>query len=85
LEADKRSIGLRQGVAVDVSELAEWASRLVAPRPPPGALRRATCRCDGLWTMRSTCYPDATTTGRLSSGSACVSGCCTHWRRSAGR
>jgi DNA-binding SARP family transcriptional activator len=38
LEADKQSIGLRQGVAVDIYELADWASRLVAGRPAPDDL-----------------------------------------------
>lgn len=38
VEADQRLIGLRQDVAVDVHELAEWASRLIARRPAPGDL-----------------------------------------------
>ena len=57
LEADKRSIGLRQGVAVDVSELAEWASRLVARRPAPGdlSLRRPL---DDALDLLPGCYDD---------------------------
>jgi DNA-binding SARP family transcriptional activator len=38
LEADKQSIGLRRSVAVDVHEVGDWASRLVARRPLPGDL-----------------------------------------------
>jgi DNA-binding SARP family transcriptional activator len=38
LEADKRSIGLRRSVTVDVHEAADWASRLVTQRPLPGDL-----------------------------------------------
>jgi DNA-binding SARP family transcriptional activator len=38
LEADKRSIGLCQGVTVDIHEVADWATRLVTQRPLPGDL-----------------------------------------------
>lgn len=57
LEADKRSIGLRQGVAVDVYELDEWASRLVARRPAPGdlSLRRPL---DDALDLLPGCYDD---------------------------
>jgi len=57
LEADKRLIGLRQGVAVDVYELAEWASRLVARRPARGdlSLRRPL---DDALDLLPGCYDD---------------------------
>jgi DNA-binding SARP family transcriptional activator len=57
LEAGKRLIGLRQGVAVDVYELAEWASRLVARRPAPGdlSLRRPL---DDALDLLPGCYDD---------------------------
>lgn len=38
IEADKRSIGLRPSVAVDVHEVADWATRLVTQHPLPGDL-----------------------------------------------
>lgn len=38
LETDKRSIGLRPGVVVDVHEAADWAARLIARNPQPGDL-----------------------------------------------
>ncbi len=41
LEADKRSIGLRASVAVDVHEITDWAARLVAQRPLPSDLSLA--------------------------------------------
>jgi len=57
LEADKRLIGLRQGLAVDVYELAEWASRLVARRPARGdlSLRRPL---DDALDLLPGCYDD---------------------------
>jgi DNA-binding SARP family transcriptional activator len=57
LEADKRLIGLRQGVAVDVYELAEWASRIIARRPEPGdlSLRRPL---DHALDLLPGCYDD---------------------------
>lgn len=38
LIADKRSIGLRPGVAVDIDEVADWATRLIAQRALPADL-----------------------------------------------
>lgn len=38
LAADKRSIGLCQGVTVDVNEVGDWATRLVTQQPLPGDL-----------------------------------------------
>ena len=57
LAADKRSIGLREDVAVDVSELAEWASRLVARCPAPGDLSLHRPLDDAL-DLLSGCYDD---------------------------
>jgi DNA-binding SARP family transcriptional activator len=57
LEADKRSIGLRQGVGADVYELAEWASRLVARRPAPGDLSLQRPLDDALDLLPG-CYDD---------------------------
>jgi len=48
LAADKRSIGLRQGVAVDVHEVADWASRLIASHPMPGDLSLSRSLTDAL-------------------------------------
>ena len=48
LDADKRSIGLRKSVAVDVHEVAEWASRLVTQRPLLGDLSLSRPLADAL-------------------------------------
>lgn len=57
LEAGKRLMGLRPGVAVDVYELADWAGRLVARRPAPGdlSLRRPL---DDALDLLPGCYDD---------------------------
>ena len=57
LEADKRSIGLRQGVAVDVHDVADWASRLVAHHPLPGDLSLSRSLVDALDLLPG-CYDD---------------------------
>ena len=57
LEADKRSIGLRECVAVDVHEVAEWAGRLVAQRPVPGDLSLSRPFADALDLLPG-CYDD---------------------------
>lgn len=57
LEADKRSIGLRQGVAVDVHVIADWAGRLVADRAAPGDLSLSRSLTDALDLLPG-CYDD---------------------------
>ena len=57
LEADKRSVGLRQGVAVDVLEVADWASRIIAQRPLPQDLSLTWPLADALDLLPG-CYDD---------------------------
>jgi DNA-binding SARP family transcriptional activator len=57
LEADKRSIGLRPDVAVDVHEIADWAGRLVANRPLPGDVSLSRSFIDALDLLPG-CYDD---------------------------
>lgn len=57
LEADKRSVGLRPGVGVDVHEVADWASRLVAQCPVPGDLSLNWPLADALDLLPG-CYDD---------------------------
>jgi len=57
LEADKRSMGLRQDVAVDVYEIAEWASRVVGRCPRPGDLALRRPLADALDLLPG-CYDD---------------------------
>jgi DNA-binding SARP family transcriptional activator len=57
LEADKRSIGLRQGVAVDVNEIADWANRLIANHPLQGDLSLSRSHIDALDLLPG-CYDD---------------------------
>lgn len=57
LEADKRSIGLRRGVAVDVHEVTEWARRLVTQRTLPGDLDLSRPCADALDLLPG-CYDD---------------------------
>lgn len=57
LEADKRSIGLRPGVIVDVLEVADWASRIIAGRPLPGDLSLSWPFADALDLLPG-CYDD---------------------------
>jgi len=57
LVAGRRSTGLRAGVTVDVYELVDWASRLVARSPAPGdlSLRRPL---DDALDLLPGCYDD---------------------------
>jgi DNA-binding SARP family transcriptional activator len=55
--ADKRSIGLRPGVAVDIDEVAEWATRLIAQRPLPADLSLNWPVADALDLLPG-CYDD---------------------------
>ena len=57
LIADKRSIGLRPGVAVDIDEVAEWASRLIAQRSLPDDLSLNWPLADALDLLPG-CYDD---------------------------
>jgi len=57
LEADKRSVGLRHGVVVDVLEVAEWAARLIAQRPLPEDLSLSLPFADALDLLPG-CYDD---------------------------
>jgi DNA-binding SARP family transcriptional activator len=57
LEADKRSVGLRPGVVVDVLEVAEWAARLIAQRPLPEDLSLILPFADALDLLPG-CYDD---------------------------
>lgn len=57
LEAGKRSIGLRHDVAVDVLEVADWASRIIAKRPLPGDLSLSRPLADALDLLPG-CYDD---------------------------
>ena len=57
LEADKRSVGLRPGVAVDVLEVADWASRIIAQRPLPTDLSLTRPLVDALDLLPG-CYDD---------------------------
>lgn len=57
LEVDKRSIGLRPCVTVDVHEVADWAGRLVAQRALPGDLSLSLSLADALDLLPG-CYDD---------------------------
>jgi DNA-binding SARP family transcriptional activator len=57
LKADKRSVGLRQGIAVDVLEVADWASRIIAQRPLPTDLSLTRPLADALDLLPG-CYDD---------------------------
>lgn len=57
LEADKRSVGLRPGVIVDVLGVTEWAARLIAQRPLPGDLSLSRSFADALDLLPG-CYDD---------------------------
>jgi DNA-binding SARP family transcriptional activator len=57
LIADKRSIGLRPGVAVDIHEVADWAIRLIAERALPGDLSLTWPIADALDLLPG-CYDD---------------------------
>lgn len=57
LEVDKRSMGLRTSVTVDVHEVADWAGRLVAQRPLPDDLSLSLSFADALDLLPG-CYDD---------------------------
>jgi DNA-binding SARP family transcriptional activator len=57
LVADKRSIGLRPGVAVDIDEVADWATRLIAQRSLPADLSLNRPLADALDLLPG-CYDD---------------------------
>jgi DNA-binding SARP family transcriptional activator len=57
LVADKRSIGLRPGVAVDIDEVAAWANRLVSHRTQPADLSMSRPLADALDLLPG-CYDD---------------------------
>ena len=57
LETDKRSVGLRQGVTVDVLEVADWASRIIAQRQLPEDLSLTWPLADALDLLPG-CYDD---------------------------
>jgi DNA-binding SARP family transcriptional activator len=57
LIADKRSIGLRTGVAVDIDEVTDWATRLVAERSLPSDLSLNRPVADAL-NLLPGCYDD---------------------------
>jgi DNA-binding SARP family transcriptional activator len=57
LLADKRSIGLRPDVAVDLEEVADWATRLIAQRPLPDDLSLNWRLADALDLLPG-CYDD---------------------------
>jgi DNA-binding SARP family transcriptional activator len=57
LVADKRSIGLRPGVAVDIDEVVGWADRLVAQRSLPADLSLNRPLADALDLLPG-CYDD---------------------------
>lgn len=57
LIADKRSIGLRHDVAVDIDEVADWATRLVAERSLPTDLSLNRPLADALDLLPG-CYDD---------------------------
>jgi DNA-binding SARP family transcriptional activator len=57
LQADKRSIGLRRSVAVDVHEVADWATRLITQQPLPGDLSLSRALLHALDLLPG-CYDD---------------------------
>ena len=57
LETDKRSVGLRQGVAVDVLEVTDWTGRIIAQRPLPEDLSLTWSLADALDLLPG-CYDD---------------------------
>ena len=57
LVADKRSIGLRPGVAVDIDEVAAWANRLVTQHALPADLSLSWPLADALDLLPG-CYDD---------------------------
>jgi DNA-binding SARP family transcriptional activator len=57
LDVDKRSVGLRPGVEVDVLEIGDWASRIIAQRPLPEDLSLSRPMVEALDLLPG-CYDD---------------------------